>query len=233
MEIYINRGKTSLEKRLQFIRKREKELHELQCLLESDTITTFAEGRYTNEIRELVMELYSCNVSLNKVNDVIQAVVRKFTKKEVSRLPSKGLLSRCFVEARYLADKQTGEAMLEGTDLSSCLGNTLHSNGASKFHKHYEGFQVTTTGGKTMSLGILEMSSGTAESLVEAITEKLKAIANSVQSNDTNATIEKLVASINNTLSDKTNVDPTFNALFEDLRKNVLPKYCEKWYFFE
>ncbi len=210
--------KQSLEKRLNFVKKREKELQELQCLLESDTITTFAEGRYTNEIRELVMEFYACNVSLNKVNDVIKAIVGKFTKKEVSRLPSKGLLSRFFVEARYLADKQIGEAMLEGTDLSSCLGNTLHSDGASKFHKHYEGYQVTTIGGKTMSLGILEMSSGTAESLLKAITEKLTAIANSVQSNDIKATTEKLVASIKNTLSDKKNFNPAFNNLLEDLR---------------
>lgn len=171
------------------------------------------------------MDLYAyiiTNISLNRVNDVIKAVVQKFAKKEVGRLPSKGLLSR-------FEDKQIGEAMLEGTDLSSCLGNTLHSDGASKFHKHYAGFQVTTTEGKTMSLGIVEMSSGTAESLVEAISEKLNAIANSVQSNDVKATTERLVASIKNTISDKTIVNPTFNALLDDLRKEVLPKYCEKW----
>ncbi len=225
----LEEEKKSLNKKLTFVEKREKEFEELQILLESDTMTTFAEGRFSNEIRELVIELYACNVSLNRVNDVNKAVVKKFTKKKISRLPSKGLLSRFFVKARYLADKQIGEAMLKGTDLSSCIGNTLHSDGASKFHKHYEGFQVTTPEGETMSLGILEMSSGTAESLVEAITEKLTAIASSMQSIDAKDTTEKLVSSIKNTLSDKTNVNPAFNTLFENLHKEVLPKYCEKW----
>ncbi len=80
-----------------------------------------------------------------------------------------------------------------------------------------------------MSLGILEMSSGTAESLVEVITEKLTAIASSMQSINAKNTTEKLVSSIKNTLSDKMNVNPAFNTLFENLRKEVLPKYCEKW----
>ncbi len=83
----LEEEKKSLNKTLTFVEKREKELEELQILLESDTITTFAEGRFSNEIRELVIELYACNVSLNKVNDVIKAVVKKFTKKEISRLP--------------------------------------------------------------------------------------------------------------------------------------------------
>ena len=48
------------------------ELEKLVALLQNDTVVTFADGRYTDEIREVIMELVSLNVSINKVNDVIE-----------------------------------------------------------------------------------------------------------------------------------------------------------------
>ena len=37
-----------------------------------------------------IMELLSMNVSINKVNDVIQTVKKRLTNKEIDKLPSKG-----------------------------------------------------------------------------------------------------------------------------------------------
>ena len=37
-----------------------------------------------------MMELLSMNVSINKVNDVIQTVKKRLTNKEIDKLPSKG-----------------------------------------------------------------------------------------------------------------------------------------------
>ena len=61
-------------------------------ILEDDKVVTFADGRFTDEIREVIMELVLFNVSINKVSDVIQFVLRTLANKDVSKicLPSDG-----------------------------------------------------------------------------------------------------------------------------------------------
>ena len=95
------------------------------------------------------------------------------------------------IEARHLADIQVGEAMLQNLDLTTVLGNTLHGDGTTKYHRHYQNFQVTTNNkkrshtqldsrkqviafqdrvitsdGETLSAGLLEIGSQTADSLL-------------------------------------------------------------------
>ena len=93
--------------------------------------------------------------------------------KNVDRLPSQALKSRIALKARHIADAQVVNAMLQNADMSSIVGNCLHGDGTSKFHKHYQGFQVTTTEGQTLSLGMLEMGGATTADLTEALTRKL------------------------------------------------------------
>ncbi len=75
------------------------------------------------------MELISMNVSLNKVNDVIKIVLNRLAKKDVDRLPSKALKSQMLIEARHLAVVQIGHG-----------GNTIHGDGTTKYHRHYQHF---------------------------------------------------------------------------------------------
>ena len=53
------------------------ELEQLNILLESDQVLTFENGRYINEVRECIMALLTkCNVSMNKVNNVICSLTK-------------------------------------------------------------------------------------------------------------------------------------------------------------
>ena len=126
------------------LKEKNKELEQLTCLLEDDTISTFEDGKYVDEVREVIMELLAMNVSMSKVNEVIRTVLKKLTGKSLSRLPSKAVHSRLLVEAKHLADVQLGRAMLEDADPSQVVGNTLHGDGTTKYHRHYQDFEVTT-----------------------------------------------------------------------------------------
>ena len=74
----------SLESKVQILNKENDELEKLVEILQDDEVITFADGRFTNEIREVIMELVSLNVSINKVNDVIEVVLRTLTNNDVS-----------------------------------------------------------------------------------------------------------------------------------------------------
>ena len=67
------------------ISRNEKEivqLHHMNELLESDCISTFADGKYTNKVRQCIMTLITeCNIRVNKISHVIQTVLRKLANK--------------------------------------------------------------------------------------------------------------------------------------------------------
>ena len=119
-------------------------MEQLTCLLKDETITTFEKGKYVDEVRKVIMDLLAMNVSISKVNEVIRTVLQKLGGKSISRLPSKAVHSRLPVEAKHLADVQLGRAMLEKADPSRVTGNTLHGDGTTKYHRHYQDFEVTT-----------------------------------------------------------------------------------------
>ena len=86
-------------------------LEQLVSLLEDEEIVTFQDGRYCDEVREVIMDLLSMDVSMNQVNNVKETVLKKLANKSVSRLPSMGLKSRLLLEARWLAKCQVAAAM--------------------------------------------------------------------------------------------------------------------------
>ena len=112
------------------------------------------------------MELLSMNVSINKVNDVIQTVIKRLTNKEIDKLPLKGLRCQLLIKACHLADLQIGHAMLEGTDLNSASENTLHGDGTTKYHRHFQNFQVTTSEGQSLSAGLRKIVGQDAQTLL-------------------------------------------------------------------
>ena len=59
-----------LSKDVTDLNNENKELQMLISLLNYEVIVTFEGGRYRDEIREVVMELLSLDVSMNKMNDV-------------------------------------------------------------------------------------------------------------------------------------------------------------------
>ena len=81
----------NLEKEVKRLTSENKELLQLVSLLEKDEVTTFENGRYTNEVREVIMELLNLNVSISKINQVITAVLTKLGSKTIGRLSSAGV----------------------------------------------------------------------------------------------------------------------------------------------
>ena len=77
-----------LESSAEGLKEKNKELEQLTCLLEDKTITTFENGKYVDEVREVIMDFLAMNVSMSKVNEVIRTVLQKLAGKSTSRLPS-------------------------------------------------------------------------------------------------------------------------------------------------
>ena len=111
------------------------ELEKPVTLLQDVEVVTFQDGKYCDDVREVVMKLLSLNIGVNKVDDVIKVVLRKLAKKEVTRLPSTGTKCRLMQEALLVAQLQVAEAMTEGEHL---LENCLHGDGTSKYSRHYQ-----------------------------------------------------------------------------------------------
>lgn len=129
-------------------------------------IVSFEDGRYNDEIRATVIELLSLNVSIGKIDQVIRTVLKKLGGKEIGRLPSQALKSRLLVEANILAKAQVCEKMLS-TGEAAVSNNCLHGDGTSKYHRHYQSFQITTASGRQLSIGLSETASGNAKELME------------------------------------------------------------------
>ena len=123
------------------LEKENGDLQSLVALLEDETIIGFQDGHYSNDVREVIMELLSLNVSMSKVNEVINVVLNKLAKKYIDRLPSAGVKVRLMQEALILGQLQVADAMLEqGKDYS---GNCLHGDGTTKYSKHYQTFELS------------------------------------------------------------------------------------------
>ena len=64
------------------------------------------------------MQLFSMNVSVNNVNEVITSVLKGFTGKVAEKLLSKGIGSKLLIKDNHLADVHVGTTMLESQDLT-------------------------------------------------------------------------------------------------------------------
>ena len=99
---------------------------------------------------------------------------------KVGKLPSMGLIQNIMLEAQQLAKGQVREELLKSFDPLSETGATLHSDGTSKFHRHFQNFQFTTKEGKTLSAGLTEMAGGDASKVMEAFNECVDSLASTL-----------------------------------------------------
>ena len=109
------------------------------------------------------------------------------------------------LKTKRVVQRQVGEAMLSSRDTSS--GNTLHQDGTSKFHRHFQSFQITTSEGKSLSARLSEVARGDAATLFEEFDSVISELASCIQS-DHQTTIAQLVVSLISTMSDQRSVNP-------------------------
>ena len=170
------------------------------------------------------------NVSMSKVNEVILTVLKKLAGKSFSRLPSKAVHSRLLVEAKHLADIQLGRAMREEADPTQVVGNTLHGDGTTKYHRHYQDFKITTPSCQTYSMGLLELGKSDTETTMDSFKYRVEEIAQALSSGGDVSVEDKvaeLVTSIKSIMSDQGPTNATFNEQLTELRKELLPKVVE------
>ncbi|XP_077869048.1 uncharacterized protein LOC144360010 [Saccoglossus kowalevskii] len=234
LNYYMNKTKNSsddssltnnLHQRISELEKDNAEMQKLAEILESEEIETFCEGKYRDEVREVVMDMLSMNVSMNAVNNVISTVLQKLAGRNVGRLPSNALKSTLLVEAKHIAAVQVAEAM------SSSSNHCLHQDGTSKFHKHYQGYQVTLSSGRTMTLGMQQLSGGTTSDIVDAFKDTIGDLADTIVSDnaDKETITAQLITSLTSTMSDQGPTSATFNQQIDALKEKLLPKVTKNW----
>ena len=101
---------------------------------------------------------------------------------------------------------------------------TLHQDGRSKFHCHFQSFQITTADGKKLSAGLSEVARGIADTLFTEFQELISELADAIEPSKS-AGHEKdgasLVTSIIATMSDQ---DLLTKSLKEIVTCNMLGK---------
>ncbi|WAR29909.1 hypothetical protein MAR_003477 [Mya arenaria] len=205
------------------------ELEEINEVLNDNEITSFYNGQYTSEVRQTIMTLVNeLGVSQKKVNGVMKTVVQSLTGKTLSRLPSTSVLSRLRIEAKRVAQIQVTEAMVNaGGDASTVKGNCLHQDATSKFHRHFQSFQITTSDNVTYSLGLSEIAGGDSQTLFETFQENLSELSNALKHDQND--IAQLVSTIVATMSDQGAINPIFNKQLQELRESLMPDIVENW----
>ncbi len=86
------------------------------------------------------MELLSYNVSIPKIEPVLQSVL-KLLNIDYDKLPKRTTINEILIESRSLSHTQLVET------LTTTSNNTLHSDGTTKFGHKYQSYQVTTEKG--------------------------------------------------------------------------------------
>ena len=99
-----------------------------------DLIKTKENSHYNDTVRATYQDLVMMGVGINSIEKVVRTVLTNFTNMNIKRLTKATFARLMYTESRRLSQLQVAESLLKDYD-SSC--RTLHTNGTSKFGKHY------------------------------------------------------------------------------------------------
>ena len=184
----------------------------------TETVSTFDSGRFKDSVRQCCIELLSLNVGICNVEPIIRTVMCNIGGIEVDRLPKYSTLVNMLSEMKVIAYAQLSE------ELADSQHTTLHSDGTTKFGHHYGSFQISTDK-SAYTLGLMEMSSGSARHTLDCLKDVLTDISKGTSSNAGS----KILGNIKNTMSDRHIVEKSFNTLLENYRLEVLPSVIDNW----
>ncbi len=189
--------------------------------VESDEIKCFVGGRYTNDIRRVYQELIGLGVSASKIESIVRSVLEGLGKK-VDRLPGETVAKRMTYECRALAWMQLSE------EIERCENVTLQSDGTTKYGRHYGAFDLSVSGGRVYTLGMRDMAAGDSASTLGLLKEVLGDVAG-MKGGDISASVQRMFASMKNTMSDRAASEKKFNELLHDYRASILPNVVSDW----
>ena len=182
-------------------------------------------GHYNDTVRATYQDLVMMGVGINNFEKVVRTILTNFTNMIIECLSKATFPRLMYTESTRLSQLQVAESSLKDYD-SSC--RTLHTDGTSKFGKHYETYDVVTDQGQTSITGIREVSSDDTETQLNVCLDILSEIEESLQDTEKNVS-NKIISSIKNIMSDRHIVQKKFNSFFQDYRASVLPNVVENW----
>ena len=169
-----------------------------------DLIKTKENDHYSNTVRAT----YQVLVIMGE--KVVHTGLRNVTNMNIECLPKTTFARLMYTESRRLCQLQVAESLLKDYD-SSC--KTLHTDGTSKFGKHYGIYDAVTDQGQTLIAGIREVLSCDTETQLNVLVDILSEIEESLQDTEKNAS-NKIISSIKKVMSDRHIVQKKFNTIF-------------------
>ena len=122
------------------IRELETQNIDLQKIVEqaeTGVVETFAEGKYTDAVCEVVMGLLNLNIDIRSVAPAIKIVVETLTNSKVERLPSYGTINKLMYEGRCISLLNAGHEMLR-EKMEKEPANFVLNDGITKARKKYK-----------------------------------------------------------------------------------------------
>jgi hypothetical protein len=192
----------------------------------SNTIITKESGRYTDNIRQVWMELLSLGVAVGKVAKVVKIAVEGLTNQKIQELPSKGLTSHLQTEAQIVSQYQMAD-LLTNTDKA-----TAHLDGTKKRFREYGSFQLSlrsAEGPKGLCLGVEEMASGEAQAYLDTMMELFNDIAEAFSGDPLKVreVAAELLSNVKNLMTDRHIVNKKFKELFEKARDTIFTDHLQ------
>ena len=132
-----------------------------------------------------------------------------------------------YTESRKLSQLQVAESLLR-TKHTEGYCRTLHTDGNSKFGKHYGTHDVVTDKKQNLMTGIREVLPSHNETQLHILLDILSEIEESLRDTEKNLS-NKTISTIKNIMSDRHIVQKKINSVFQDYRTSVLLNIVENW----
>ena len=208
------------------IKELEKSNGDLQKIIEAvddQRLELNDNGRFSNEIRQVVMKLHGLNLSSRSICPAIKRVLDGLTNVTVDCLPSYGTVNKMLYEAKCLALLNAGRESLKDKEETE-PANFLLSDGTSKLKKHYNTTIISTSTG-VRTIGMQLLSAENSENLMKVTRENFEEVADTLSRVDGKSKddyVKDLLLSLKGTMSDRCEVMKKFNRLFEEYRDSIL-----------
>ena len=170
------------------------EVEDKLSLYMEGVIKTKENGQYTDAAKAGYKDLVMMGEDINNIEQVVHTVLTNFTDMNIECLPKPTIAGFMYTEFQRLSQLQVAEELLKDYENSS---RTLHTDGTSKFGKHYGTYDVVTDQGQTLTAGIREVSSGDTKTQLNVLIDIFSEIEESLQSSEENVS-NKIISSIKN-----------------------------------
>ena len=167
---------SELKQQISILENEKCEVEEKLSSYMEGLMKTKENGHYNDTVRATYQDLVMMGVGINNIEKVVRTVLTNFTNMNIKRLTKATFARLMYTESRRLSQLQVAESLLKDYD-SSC--RTLHTDGTSKFGKHYGTYDVVTDQGQTLIAGIREVSSSDTETQLNVLLifcQKLKSL---------------------------------------------------------